>query len=157
MHVLSKVHNSSECISSYFINILRLRCETTQQEAYFQTVKFTENTTTLTAFLLTSTDRHLVIRSCVLFLLRRQSSANCRGVSASERLHPMATPQRHTVTATPTGRKGNSSSPQLPAIISFIAKKVFTYIHKEFAFDFLVYNNTHKSKKQEQTSTEKGT
>lgn len=39
----------------------------------------------MTAFLLTSTDRHLVIRSCVLFLLRRQSSANCRGVSSSER------------------------------------------------------------------------
>lgn len=39
---------------------------------------FTKNTTTPTAFLLTSTDRHLVIRSCVLFLLQRQSSANCR-------------------------------------------------------------------------------
>lgn len=107
---LSKVYNSRKNITSYYINTTHLRCEIITQEAYYQRIEFTENTKTVTASLLTSTDRHLVIRSCVLFLPRRQSSANCRGVSSSERYQPMAEPQHHAHRAPPTGKKGNSRS-----------------------------------------------
>lgn len=47
-------------------------------------------TTTSTASSLTSTERHLVIRSCVLFFLQRQSSAKRCGVSSEGLREPVS-------------------------------------------------------------------
>lgn len=101
MRVCVKVSISINYVNSYFINMSTSKFKT--GEWVMSNYKF--HTATIKAFLLTSTVRHLVIRSCVL--LRRQSSGSCRGVSTSERL---SNKKRVQLSVPSRGRQWNSSS-----------------------------------------------